>query len=384
MKFNNLLICYKTFNSNGVVLGKIKLMIAAGGTGGHLFPAMAVAEQIKKLTYGEAEFIFIGNPDRLEARIVPAKGYEFIPIKITGLKKEISKDNILLPFRIINAVNKCRSLIRKRGIDGVIAAGAYLSYPPGLAAKLTGVPLFLFESNVNPGKTNLALSGMAKYIFTSFDESKNYFKAGIRPKLRPYGNPVRMMMTENISKEDARAKFGLIPEKRTILIFGGSLGARSINNAVRANLDLFSKSEYQYIWQTGKNYEVPENIPENIKALEFIDDMGTAYSTADLVVSRSGATTIAELCQMALPSVLIPLPWASTNEQYNNAKVLEERGGALIVPDAEIGAKLYETIVQLMSDPERLSQMAKSAGSIARPDAAERCAKEILTIIVPE
>jgi UDP-N-acetylglucosamine--N-acetylmuramyl-(pentapeptide) pyrophosphoryl-undecaprenol N-acetylglucosamine transferase len=359
-------------------------MIAAGGTGGHLFPAMAVAEQIKKLTFGEAEFIFIGNPDRLESQIVPSKGYEFIPIRITGLKKEISKDSLLLPFRIINAVMKCRSLIRKRGIDGVIAAGAYLSYPPGLAAKLSGIPLFLFESNVNPGKTNLALSGIAKYIFTSFDESRNYFNPGIHPKLRPYGNPVRMMLSENISKEDARVKFGLDPAKRTILIFGGSLGARSINNAVAVNMEAFSSTEYQYIWQTGKNFEKPGSMPENVKAMEFIDDMGSAYSAADLVVSRSGATTIAELCQMALPSVLVPLPWAATNEQYNNAKVLEEHGGALIVPDAEIGIKLFDTIANLMSDTGMLDHMGRSAGSLARPDAAERCAKEILSMIVPE
>lgn len=360
-------------------MSKANFLIAAGGTGGHLFPAMAVAEQLDKLTNGKAVCHFVGSPDRMESHIVPAKGYPFHPMKISGLTKSLK--TLMLPFRIAAGISSCRSLIKKEDIAAVICAGAYLSYPPGFAAGLEKIPLILMESNVNPGKAIKMLSSRANMIVSAFEESLDYFEKPLHSKIRPYGNPVRDFILNLPDKKQAREKFGLNPARPTILIFGGSLGARSINNAMSKYLSQFAEKPYQIIWQTGKNFEHPKDIPANVKITTFIDDMASAYSAADLVVARSGATTVAELCVAGKPSVLVPLPSASNNEQLFNGKVLEQRGAAIIVDNNAIEHRLYDLAEDLMSNPGKLSDMGKAALLGAKPDAAERTAREILNII---
>ncbi len=356
---------------------KIKILVAAGGTGGHLFPALAVVEQLELLAGERLAISFIGSPDRIESKVVPRLGYDYHKITVTGFAG-LSFKSLKLPFSILKSLLYCRKLIDKENFDAVICAGAYLSYPPGLAASQKNLPLFVMESNVNPGKTNKLLAPKATLIFTAFAESKNYFPAALHDKLRAFGNPVRRSILELPAREEAIASFGLDADRKTVLIVGGSLGARSINEAVEANIGILSKSDYQIIWQTGKSYRLHGGLPVNIKQLQFIDDMNSAYAAADLVVSRSGATTIAELCAVGKPSVLVPLPSAATNEQAHNAKVPAGSGAAIIVNDSEISGKLIATIGSLIGDGQRLSEMSSAAKALGRPDAAWKCAEEIL------
>ncbi len=357
-------------------ISKLRFLIAAGGTGGHLFPAMAVVEQLEEM-HPKAEFQFIGSADRIESRIVPEKGYKFHTINVQGFHG-LSTKTLKLPLQVFSSVLKSRKIIKNEKIDAVICAGAYLSYPPGTAAKQAGIPLFLMESNVNPGKAIQMLSGKADLIFTAFPESDQYFPEKLRPRLRPYGNPVRKMMSGDISRAEAREKFGLDPGKMTILIFGGSLGAKSINNAMMSALKDFAGSEYQVIWQTGKLVEPSNDLPGNIKSMQFIDDMATAYAASDLVICRSGATTVAELCAIGKPAVLVPLPSASNNEQYLNAKLLDEKKAAIMITDSRIGDLLFAVTRELIRDQRRLEDMTAKAKSLGKPLAAENCAKEIL------
>lgn len=360
---------------------KLNILVAAGGTGGHLFPALAVVEQLEKLTDGNLKVSFIGSPDRIEAEIIPPLGYDFHPIKISGLTKLISLKTLLLPFRLFAAIVKSRSIIDDKKIDMVIATGAYLSYPPGAAAHRAEVPLFLMESNVNPGKAIRMLSSKASRIFTSFDESAGFFPKSVRAKIVTVGNPVRDSIKNLPERKSAREKFELDPGKPTVLIFGGSLGALSLNRAIEKSLGQFADKEIQLLWQTGKRYKAPTDLPDNVKSLVFIEDMAAAYAAADLVVARSGATTVAELCLAGKASVLIPLPSAANNEQAENAKVLEKNGASRIIADGEAGKKLADLVFEMIESPKLLSSMAGAVSALARPDAAAQCAKEMLGFI---
>lgn len=354
------------------------ILFAAGGTGGHLFPALAVAEQLKKLTDNNINIQFIGTKDRMESKIVPELGYKYHTMPIVGYMGANVK-SLLLPWLIFESIVRARAVIKVHNIDAVVAAGAYISYPPGIAANQLRRPLFLMESNVNPGKTNAKLAANAELIFTAFGDSADFFKADLMEKLRPYGNPVRDFILDLPSVFESREKFGLQAQKKTVLIMGGSLGARSINMAVERYIHDFAKLDAQFLWQTGRNYTAPSSLPENIKQLQFIEDMGAAYSCADLVVCRSGATTVAELCVAGKPSVLVPMPSASNNEQEHNAKALQNAGGGILVKDSEISSRLLTIVDDLINDFAKLRTMTDAAIRIGKPDAAERVAKEILS-----
>lgn len=357
---------------------KIKILIAAGGTGGHLFPAIAVCEQIQDLTKNNCEFHFIGNADKIEGRVVPSLGYNFHPIKISGIKKSLSV--LLLPFQLTKSISISRKLIADFSIDAVLATGAYLSFPPGFAAHLTKKPLFLMESNVNPGKAIKMLAQYATKIFTSFDESINFFDKKVHHKIITTGNPIRKQFLNFPDKNSARKQLGIPFDKKVIFIFGGSLGALSINKAIERNLDYFLKNDYFIIWQTGKNYNPPVSNHKSLIVKEFIDDIAIYYAAADLIICRSGATTVAELSIAAKPSILVPLPSASNNEQYHNAKALEKYNAATIIPNEQISDKLVPIVSDIFQNG-KLDAMAKSAAKLARPDAAYNVANEILKTI---
>jgi UDP-N-acetylglucosamine--N-acetylmuramyl-(pentapeptide) pyrophosphoryl-undecaprenol N-acetylglucosamine transferase len=362
---------------------KLNILMAAGGTGGHLFPAIAVAEQLKKLTDNNINIQFIGSHDRMESKLVPEMGYTYHSMKISGYAG-ISVRSLALPWRILNSVIKARAIIKVREIDAVIAAGAYISYPPGMAAIQLGVPLFLMESNVNPGKANAKLAPKAVRIFTAFEESEKYFEENQKEKLVPTGNPVRSFLLNLPAKDVAMENLELDKNKKTLLIMGGSLGARSINTVIDDNLKALGKLDWQIIWQTGSNYIVKNKIPDNIKQMAFINDMSSAYSAADFVVCRSGATTIAELMVVGKPSILIPMPSASNNEQYYNAKVLADRNAAILIEDSNIASELKERLSTTLGDNNLKTEMANNLKELAKPDAAERVAQNILDFFYKE
>lgn len=355
-------------------------LIAAGGTGGHLFPALAVVERLTEQSNSKNKFWFVGSQHRLESKMIPDMGYPYSAMPITGFTG-MSLKTLLLPFKIFKSVNICRSIIKTNKIDAVICTGAYISYPAGLAASKEKIPLFLLESNVNPGKAISMLSKHASLIFTSFEETKSLFNEKVKDKIVYTGNPLRKQFYKDCSVIEAKRSFGLNPDKSVLLVFGGSLGAMSINRAIENYIDSFANSEFQVLWQTGSKYSYNRKLPDNIKQTGFIDDMAAAYIAADLVVSRSGATSTAEICQMAKPSVLIPLPSASNNEQEWNAKALMSSGASVLLNDADAMERLFDIVTTLMSDKDKLQDMSNSAGKLAKPQAANECVDSILRFL---
>jgi len=357
-----------------------KFLIAAGGTGGHFFPALAVAEQLKEQLNGNCEIIFIGTENRIESKKAPELGYRYYSMPITGFGG-LSFKTLVLPLRVLNSIYKARSVIKINKIEAVICAGAYISYPPGIAASFFGIPLFLMESNVNPGKSNAALAKHSTHIYTAFEESRKYFPSKEQEKVRHFGNPVRDYILNLPDKDDAQGDLGLIPGKPTVLVMGGSLGAMSINRAVERELNRFGEQDYQILWQTGNNYEPPLKHPKNIVPTKFIDDMSAAYAAADLIVGRSGATSVAEICVAGKPSILVPMPSASNNEQFLNAKVLQEREAAILINDSDIETQLFDNVDNLMQNSDMRIKMSRVARQLAKPDAAKRVAKDIIEVI---
>lgn len=359
---------------------KLKILIAAGGTGGHLFPAMAVVSQIEK-QYANTEFTFTGREDKIEGRIIPESKYNFLPIEVRGLVKKLSFDTMKIPFQIYTAYRKIYKVLKINKYDAVICAGAYISYAPGIAASKLGIPLYLLEANVNPGKANAMLSKKAKRVFTSFLESADYLKSEVQRKINYTGNPVRNELINLPDKTAARKSMDLHPDKKTILVFGGSLGATSINNAIDEYISQ-NKADIQIIWQTGKKFEKQKEYPEYVKLTEFIDDMASAYSAADLVISRSGATTVAELEVTGKPVILVPFPAASTNEQKNNAAVLEKHNAGIMIEEKDLNEKFIKSVNNLIFNEEKLKEISKNLLKLAKPDAAKQAAQFIIKDLV--
>lgn len=355
-------------------------LFGAGGTGGHLYPALAVADALRKVN-PNFRFTFTGRQDKIEGQKVPQFGYEFLPVDIGGFSMKPSISTARSVVKLIKARNKIVKYIKSEGCDAVIVAGAYISIPPGFAAVNMKTPLFLMESNVNPGKAISLLTARARAVFTSFDESKNYFPRPFRKKIIYTGNPIRADFSNMPIKEDAKSRIGFEPNKPLLLIFGGSLGAASINNFVINNIDNLQNSGFNIVWQTGANFKIPDNLPQNIKAFNYIDDMSLYYSAADLIVSRSGASTVSELTLTGRPSVLLPLPSASNNEQYKNAEIMQKFGASVLINDKEINSKLFNIVNTLISDNSKLESLSDNAKKLAKPGAAEQIANRILEMI---
>lgn len=374
----------------------MKILIAAGGTGGHLFPTLAVVDKLKNIYKEKITFHFFGRTDKIEGKIIPTLGYKLHATKLTGLVSSVSLQTLKMPFHLLKSILQLKKLIINENIDAVLCAGAYLSVPAGLACRLCGKKLFLMESNVNPGKAIKLLASSATKIYTSFDETENYFDNDIKTKIRNFGNPVRQDIvksvevsmesnnlqcqtneTSQIAKSNSQHT-----SKGSLLVFGGSLGAKAINDAMLRWLDNFSKTDYKVLWQTGSNFDLNAKLPSNIKIVPFIDDMASAYADADLVVARSGATTIAELCVVGKPAILVPLPSASTGEQYLNAKYLQDHNAAIVINNEDILDNLYPIIESLMNDKERLLNMSEALKSLAKPNACSKIATDMLEEIM--
>ncbi|TAL67898.1 MAG: undecaprenyldiphospho-muramoylpentapeptide beta-N-acetylglucosaminyltransferase [Bacteroidetes bacterium] len=359
---------------------EFRILVAAGGTGGHLYPALAVLEHIENVTGKKLRAEFVGTSKRIASSVVPQLGFKFHPIPISGFKGLFSIDILILPFKIARSIGICRKIIRNLNPDAVLCTGAYISYPAGAAAYHENVPLVLMESNVAPGKAINMLAQKADLIITSFEESESFYPNRIKSKIVMLGNPVRKNICSLLPKEEARKELGLEPNKKTILVFGGSLGAKSINQAVNNILFAFEREGWQLIWQTGENYIFKGQINKNVKVFKYIENMSIAYAAADVVCSRSGATTIAEICIAGKPSILIPLPSASNNEQLINAEVMEDNGASIIISNDEIGDKLYKSLSNLIDNNDILISMGKAAKRLSKTDAALNSAKRIVEL----
>lgn len=346
-----------------------RFLFAGGGTGGHLFPAIAVAEKIK-IKKPESEILFVGTKTRIEGKVIPELGYNFRSIWIKGFSRKMTVENLLFPLKVFVALLQSILISLKFKPKVAIGSGGYVAGPAVLGAKLTGSKVILMEQNSFPGVTTKILGRYANDIHISFEDSKKYFKD--TEKLRTTGNPVRHSLVLG-NKTESLEYFGLSDKKKTLLVLGGSLGAESINTAVAAAFSDFEKEGIQVIWQTGKNYfEQNKNLATSMNFISaFINRMDYAYTACDLVLARAGATTISEITVLGLASVLVPSPNVAANHQYYNAKSLELKNAAIIIKDAEINEKIFSTISKLVADPNKLNSLRENVKSLGRPDAAD-------------
>jgi UDP-N-acetylglucosamine--N-acetylmuramyl-(pentapeptide) pyrophosphoryl-undecaprenol N-acetylglucosamine transferase len=353
-----------------------RILFAGGGTGGHLFPAIAVAQQIRELK-PEADILFIGTKSKLEGKMVPKLGFKFKSIWIKGIARKFSFENLLFPLKLL--VSTIQSLIINIKFKPKVAigSGGYVSGPSIWAANVMGAKIILLEQNSYPGLTTKLLEKYADEVHLSFDSSRKYLKK--EKILFTTGNPVRKNLG-SINKNDAVKLFGLDEALKTILVLGGSLGAYSINHSFAKIVKQLSDEGLQIIWQTGKNYfdQYKQLKSRSVKVLDFIEDINAAYSASELVIARAGATTIAELLVLGKPSILIPSPNVSENHQYHNARALADKSASVLLEDKQLEEKLFETITGTISDSKKLDELSKNALLLARPDAVKVIARNAI------
>lgn len=357
----------------------MRFIIAGGGTGGHIFPAIAIANAIKELQPA-AEMLFVGAEGKMEMEKVPQAGYTIKGLTIAGFDRGSLIKNIWLPFKLIKSFFQVRKILKAFKPDAVIGVGGYSSFPVLRSAQAKGIPTFIHESNSFAGKSNIMLGKHATKIFVASEGMEKFFPA---EKIDITGNPVRKSITQtNVTKEEAISFFGLRNDKPTVLVFGGSLGARSINEVIAHHIHEFDPLDMQVIWQTGKTtaaqYLESAKPFSNTWANDFINEMDKAYAAADIVVSRSGAMAVAELCVAGKPVIFVPFPFAAEDHQTVNAMYLVERNAALMVKDEMVKARLFDEIISLAKDEAKQKDLANNIAGFAVRDADKKIATSIL------
>ena len=359
-----------------------KIIIAGGGTGGHIFPAIAIANALKKLDDRD-EILFVGAKGKMEMEKVPQAGYKIRGLDIAGFNRSSLIKNIGLPFKLIKSFLQVKTIVNEFRPDAVIGVGGYSSFPVLRYAQAHGIPTFIHESNSFAGKSNMWLGKKATKIFVATDGMEKFFPAS---KILITGNPVRKTIVQSsISKDEALKFFGLRTEQKTVLIIGGSLGAKSINEAISKHLDELLNNGLQLIWQTGKPYalkgkERAIDIP-NVWVGDFINQMEYAYAAVDIVISRAGAMAIAELCVAEKPVLFVPYPFAAEDHQTVNAKNLVEKNAALMVRDNEAIDKLVPMIIDLSKNDIKQNELTQNIKKLAIKNADETIAGEIIKTI---
>jgi UDP-N-acetylglucosamine--N-acetylmuramyl-(pentapeptide) pyrophosphoryl-undecaprenol N-acetylglucosamine transferase len=358
-----------------------KILIAGGGTGGHIFPALAIAKALQKKV--ATSLLFVGAKGKMEMEKIPQAGYKIIGIDIAGFNRTNLIKNITLPFKLIKSFWQVNKIFNSYKPDAVIGVGGYSTYPVLRTAQRKGIPTFIHESNSLPGKSNLLLGKRATYIFVAFDGMEKYFPLN---KIIFSGNPVRDDIIKNqVSKQDALAYFQLLAYRPTVLVLGGSLGAKSINQSIAKNIDLFIQKNVQLIWQTGKHNDQEYKkyfINNQLFSIHpFIEKMDMAYAAADVVVSRAGAMSVSELCIVKKPVIFVPYPYAAEDHQTINAAYLVQKNAAQLIKDAEAENKLVPAILNLLENVELQKELSKNIASMAHVHAADIIADKILEII---
>ena len=363
-------------------MGKnLRIIISGGGTGGHIFPAVSIANAIKEI-HPDVEILFVGAEGRMEMQRVPAAGYKIIGLPVAGFNRKNLLKNISVLIKLLRSQLKARKIIKDFKPHAAVGVGGYASGPTlNMAGKL-GIPTLLQEQNSYAGVTNKLLAKKAKKICVAYDGMERFFA---KDKIILTGNPVRQnLLQKTLNHEDAVRSFELDPSKKTVLIVGGSLGARTLNNCVMHGLEKIKNSGVQFIWQTGKFYF--EEAKACVKAAgelpmlhttDFISDMNAAYSAADLVVSRAGAGSISEFCLLEKPVILVPSPNVAEDHQTKNALALVDKDAALYVKDVEAESKLLDVAIQTVQNTERLNELSNHIARLAFKDSAKIIAKEV-------
>jgi len=361
-----------------------RFIISGGGTGGHIFPALSIAEGLKQ-RFPNADILFVGALGKMEMEKVPAAGYPIVGLPVAGFHRGEIWRNLLFVPKLITSLWKARSVVRNFKPDCVIGVGGYASGPTLKVASRMGIPTLLQEQNSFAGVTNKMLGKKAGKICVAYHHMDRFFP---KEKIVFTGNPIRKGLDGLVRKSETSLKyFGLNAEQPVVLVVGGSLGARTLNNGIRTKLDLIRSSGVQFLWQTGKIYynEIHEELEKhpagNIHELEFIQRMDLAFEAADLVISRAGAGTISELCVAGMASILVPSPNVAEDHQTANARALADEGAALLIRDSEVGSRLVEEALALVGDSQRLDELSVQIKKLGTPLATSDIVDVIVSLI---
>ncbi len=356
---------------------KLKIIISGGGTGGHIYPAVAVAQELQK-RFPDVDILFVGASDRMEMEKVPKAGYNIIGLWISGFQRSLSLKNLLFPVKVINAVWKSLGIIKAFKPDVAIGFGGYASGAMMWAATMKKLPSVIHEQNSYAGITNKILKNRVDTICVAYDKMNRFFP---EQKIVKVGNPIRKdLMNVNGKRNDAYTFFKLSPQKKTVLIIGGSLGARTINESIFAGTEKLEQAGLQVIWQTGKLFTKAQETA-TIKPYTFIYEMDLAYAAADIVISRAGALSIAELAQVQKPVILVPSPNVAEDHQTKNAMALVNSEAAILVKDTDARAVLVDEVIKLAANEMKQAQLKNNIASFAMPNAAKRIVDEVLRVM---
>lgn len=362
----------------------LRIIVSGGGTGGHIFPAIAIANAIKSLR-PDTEFLFVGAEGKMEMEKVPAAGYAIEGLWISGLQRKLSWSNLAFPFKVISSLMKAKKILKSFKPDAAIGTGGFASGPMLHVAAKSGIATLVQEQNSYPGITNKILSKKVDRICVAYSGMEKYFP---KEKILLTGNPVRQdILNLDGKKERGLEYFGLSADKKVILVIGGSLGARTINESIIKCIDAFEKNNIQLIWQTGKGFYETAKIAvskyenKGIKTYDFIQKMDYAYAVSDLVISRAGASSVSELCLVKKPCILIPSPNVAEDHQTKNAMALVTYNAAVILKDADSLEQLCKLTIDLLNDLEQCFKLSENIGKLAFQDSAIIIANEVLNLI---
>lgn len=361
-------------------MGSYRVILSGGGTGGHIYPAIAIANEIKR-RYPDSKFLFVGAKNKMEMEKVPQAGYKIKGLCISGLQRKLTLKNVMFPIKLIHSLLSARKIVNQFKPNVAIGTGGFASGPLLKVAAQKKVPCVLQEQNSYAGITNKLLANKAQKICVAYDNMEHYFP---KEKIIKTGNPVRAdLVNPNITKEKGAQLFGLNPKKEILLVLGGSLGARRINRLVESKLDFFKRLEIQLIWQCGKLYEkeYEKYSSEEIKVMSFINQMDKAFAAADTIISRAGASSVSELCIVGKPVLFIPSPNVAEDHQTKNAMALVKEDAALLLKESELDERFETTFKNLMDSEEQRKLLSKNIKKLALPKATEHIVDVIEKIL---
>ncbi len=358
----------------------INIIMSGGGTGGHIYPAVSIANEIKR-RYPNASILFVGAKERMEMEKVPQAGYPIEGLWITGIQRKLTLSNLVFPFKLLSSLWNANKIIRKFKPDVVVGTGGFASGATLMVASWRGIPTLVQEQNSYPGITNKLLSKKAQKICVAYDNLERFFP---KEKIIKTGNPVRQDLLQIAEKTDEAKQFFKLDEtKKTLLVIGGSLGARRINQLIEEYLDFFKQQNVQVIWQCGKLYfeEYKKyNELENVQVHQFLNKMDLAYASADVIISRAGASSVSELCIVGKPTIFIPSPNVAEDHQTKNAQAVSEKNGAILIKESELDnfSKIFE---KLLNDKELRIKLSENIKKLALPDATKDIVDEVEKLI---
>ncbi len=359
---------------------KPRFIISGGGTGGHIYPAVAIANELKS-RFPEAEFLFVGAKDKMEMQKVPQAGYAIKGLWISGIQRKLTLDNAMFPFKLLSSMWNSFRIIKSFKPDVVIGTGGFASGAVLKVASMLGIPTVIQEQNSYPGITNKLLAKKANKICVAYENLEQFFP---KDNMILTGNPVRQDLINEASKSEAIAYFKLDANKKTLLVLGGSLGARRINQLIEKELDFLLSQNIQIIWQCGKLYlndYSKYNEKENVQVVAFIDRMDLVYAAADVVISRSGASSVSELCIVGKPTIFIPSPNVAEDHQTKNAKAISDKNGAILIRESELETQFETVFSDLISNESKQSELSQNIKKLALPNATKDIVEEIIKLI---